>query len=253
METMTAPAIATGLLSHSRVGRFTASMLGELMTEPRTLTAEQKARKAAGIPVFGETAKKAIAMKAWERLAGVTNTGPLTRATERGNDLEAVAFSLLNQYWRPLTKSYANDGFLEYGDHAGATPDAYCDNGQATVDIKCPWNGEKLLLFADEVADDDHEALMGWDKNYYWQVMLQMLAAGTNTGYLVYFDDRVPMIDADVTDYMGLPFTQFNPERPGFSFVARKFTMKEGIKERVDAVIAAAVSEREAIISRRAA
>lgn len=240
METATAPAIATGLLSHSRVGRFTASNIGKLFT-------------AKGEISYGQDAKTLIAQKAWERLSGITNSGPLTRATDRGNELEAVAFSLLSQYWKPLTKNYANDGFLEYGDHAGATPDAYCENGQATVDIKCPWNGEKLLLFADEVADDDHDALLAWDKNYYWQVMLQMLAAGTNTGYLVYFDDRVQLIDADVTDYMGLPFTQFNPTRPGFSFVARKFTMKEGIKERVDAVIAAAVSEREAIISRWAA
>lgn len=250
---MEAPTIITGKLAATRVGRFTASNIGKLFTEPRTLSAEQKARKAAGIPVFGDTATELIAQKAWERMAGITNSGPLTRATDRGNDLEAVAFSLLSRDWQPLSKNYANDGFLEYGEDAGATPDAYLDNGKATVDIKCPWNGEKLLLFSDEVADDDHDALLAWDKNYYWQVMLQMLAAGTDTGYLVYFDDRLPLVRADVSDYIGLPYTQFNVERPGYAFVARKFHMREGIKEKVDKVIAAAVFERDLMIGRKAA
>lgn len=250
---METPTITTGKLAATRVGRFTASNIGALFTEPRSLTAEQKTRKAAGIPVFGDTAMNLIAQKAWEVMANRTNDGPMTRATDRGNDLEAVAFSLLSRDWQPLTKNYANDGFLEYGQNAGATPDAYLDNGKATVDIKCPWNGEKLLQFAEEVEDDDHDALLAWDKTYYWQVMVQMLAAGTDTGYLVYFDDRLPLKEADVSDFIGLPYTQFDPQRPGYAFVARKFNMKKGIKERVDWVLGAAVFERDLMISRRRA
>ena len=61
--------------------------------------------QAAGVPVFGDTATELIAQKAWERMAGITNNGPLTRATDRGNDLEAVvAFSLLSRDWQPPSK-----------------------------------------------------------------------------------------------------------------------------------------------------
>lgn len=237
--------IESGLLSQTRVGRFTASNIADLLTQPRTLTAEQKARKAEGVPVFGSTAMSLIAEKAWERLAGQWNAGPMSRATERGSELEAVAFALLDKHWKPMQKSYVDGGFMPYGDNSGATPDALTENGSETVDIKCPWNGNKLLAFA-MVSDMDLDALMAWDKTYYWQIQMQMLAAGAEAGWLIYFDDRLTVLDLDDEDranFMDDPITQFNPVRPGFCYVARRFPLQKDAKLIIDRVLAAAEAQ----------
>lgn len=246
MEALKTPTINTGLLSAARAGRFTASEIHKLMSTPRQ-TKEIKERIAAGEVIFGETAKSYIAEKAWEILSAGRNSAPLGRAAERGNDMESVAFELLVRHWTPLAKVYVDDGFLPYGDCAGATPDAFAHNGKADVDIKVPWVGGKLLEFARDVKDDAPETLKDFSPEYFWQKQLQTMATGGDAGYLAYFDDRWINTKADVSDFTGLPYTQFKGD--GFAFVARRIPLMPESVVAIDRVLAAAKEERDRLVT----
>jgi len=197
----------------TRGGRFTASVIGKLFTEPRTLTAQHvreycyllpdtpvtartfKAElkvkiEEAGIVLFGDTALACIASKAAERLSCRTDNSATTRSMERGTLLEYGARILLSKYWKEI------DGisWQGYGENSGATPDGLVEKGTETLDIKCPESFGDLVLFEDAVPDGDFEALESWNKGYAWQIMMQAKASGTKHAWLVYFTDRWPRI-----------------------------------------------------------
>ena len=238
MSTTTAPVQANeGAWLQARIGRITASEIGDLFTEPRSMTAAQKDAKAKGQPVFGETAKALITTKACERLYGVAEHHVLTRSMERGQNLEPIAKILLSQHWKEIDDAT----FLAYGENAGATPDGYVMKGGATLDIKCPEAFGDVIRFGQEVEDGDFEALKKWNKGYAYQIMMQAKCAGVKVAYLVYFTDRLPMVKVETDEV--LEQTGYMMETPGFAFTARRFLLTDELSQQIDLYLQAAEVE----------
>lgn len=279
MSTLTAPQQSdTAAWEATRIGRFTASEVGKLFAEPRTLTAQhvreycyllpdtkptaktfktelrEKIREA-GITLFGDTALGLIASKAGERLTGHPKAFASTRSMDRGTMLEHAARHLLSRYWRPIDQVT----FQAYGDNAGATPDGLTDGGQSTVDIKCPESFGDVILFDDAITEGDFDALESWNKNYAWQIMMQAKCAGTRYAWLVYFTDRLPLRKINdiertevqaILDYVGERMSEENQfpktytyASDGFHFAAKRFELIEERSARIDAVLKAAEDE----------
>lgn len=209
----------------SRGGRFTASTIGQLMAEPRTIAphvieqyahlvpADQawkelksgprkgqtvrpdnfnalvrEAMREHGIVLFGDIARKLIASKAGERARNVYEYSADTPSTRRGTILEHAARILLSKYWQQVDGS----AWTPLDDNSGATPDGNVKRGTETLDFKCPEAFADVLLF-DELPDGDFDALEDWDKGYAWQIMTQAKAFGVKWANLVYFTDRLPI------------------------------------------------------------
>ena len=165
----------------TRIGRFTASRFGALMTQPRS-----KAAREAG--AFGAEGTGYIFAKAIERLTGVPmDDAGSTPVMRRGLLLEPAALHILSTAWKPCEACT----WQAYGDNLGSTPDALVEAGHATMDLKCPGNPADVVRFADEVVDGDFDTLLAWDSTYAWQVMVQALTCGCDTAHLVYFTDRL--------------------------------------------------------------
>ena len=245
----------------ARAGRFTSSIIGKLMSAPRSISdadiekyrhlvtdmepwTETKSGvnkgqlrktpgyndrlKAAmednGVVLFGDTALSVIRKKAHERLSGRPEPEFYTFATQRGNDLEEVARELVSTHWQKIYVTGAErNQFVPWGDWGGCTIDGLADEGEATLDIKCPQDTGKIIGYATSVSDGDNEALKAWDSDYYWQIQDQMRVMGLKRGYLVYFDDRWALYKHDVSKYLDLDFVQFAPEDQGFAYIVRSF------------------------------
>lgn len=214
----------------ARVGRFTASVFGELIQEDSN---RLKKKVCVGDVVFGGAAITLIQKVAMQRITGLEDQGPNSKQTERGEMLEEVALAVLNRCWKPVSRC----AFIEAGEYAGASPDFVTDEGEATGDIKCPWNAEKFMEFV-AIEDDDHDALMAYDKGYYWQIMMQAWCAGVSTCYLALFDDRQPLLDID-SEWL-VQETGYSIGSGKCAWVVRKFTLTDEIKARISRTLVAA-------------
>lgn len=250
----------TSLWHDERAGKFTASTIGKLMTQPR-MTKEMQARADAGEVFFGDGARQLIATKACERMGDVSEQGPSTRSMDRGTVLEHAAVHLLGRKWKPIELAT----YMRLGDNSGATPDGLMEEGTATVDIKCPEALADLMRFDLDVQSDDFDSLEAWDKVYAWQVMTQAKAAGVTRAYLIYFTDRLPLhvlteeerasvqtiIDwhcEERSKNRDYPY-QYRFASNGFAFVAKWFTLTDELSARIDRTLAAAESELQLMIA----
>lgn len=212
----------------TRIGRFTASVIGKLMTPPKSMpfalaleahangvtcgiepysilksgprkgqqveskgfaSAMMEAMDEAGFIVFGDTALSLIASKAAERMGQRPAPQVRTKSMDRGSLLEHAARILLSRYWKPI------DGvsFQPYGENGGATPDGYIPSDESTWQVKCPEDPGDLMLFANAVPDGDFAALESWNKVYAWQVMMEAKASGCKYATFSLFTDRLPI------------------------------------------------------------
>lgn len=224
MSTMIAPVQAdTAAWEETRLGKFTASTIGKLMQEPKSLSPAfmvdhahlvtdmemftplksgprkgelrltpgfadklKDACAAAGIPMFGEGALQLIADKAMERLSGRPASQVTTRSMDRGTILEYGARILLSRYWKPIE----GITWQAYGENSGATPDGQVERGTESLDVKCKEATSELALFSRSVPDGDFDALESWNKLEAWQIMHQAKCCGMKYANLVYFTDR---------------------------------------------------------------
>lgn len=231
-----------------RVGRFTASTFGQLMTEPRS-----KAARDAG--ELSETAKTLVAAKAVERLTCVWIKTDETPIMKRGLLLEPGALHILSKEWMPIDMC----SWQPYGDNCGATPDGLVDQGRATMDLKCPGNAAEVVRFADEVVDGDFDSLLEWDRDYAWQIMVQALVCGVKTAHLVYFTDRLPVIRlsdeqrdeaqrvidhfAEQRSQESLYPWQYTLASSGYFYAAKSFTLTNDIEVRIKGALERAEAE----------
>lgn len=224
MSTMTAPVQTdTAAWEETRLGKFTASTIGKLMQEPKSLSVAfmvehahlvtdmqmftalksgprkgeprltpgfadklKEACQAQGVPMFGEGAMQLIADKAMERITGRPTAQVSTRSMDRGTILEYGAAILLSRYWKTIERIT----WQGYGDNSGATPDGQVERGTESLDIKCKEATSELALFNRSVPDGDFEALESWNKLEAWQIMHQAKCCGMKYANLVYFTDR---------------------------------------------------------------
>jgi hypothetical protein len=230
----------------TRLGKFTASEFGCLLSEPRS-----KADKEAG--KLSETAKALVAAKAIERVTGIPSHRTQTSSMRRGTVLEHAAKWILSQQWKPIHDCT----FQPLGKNSGATPDGLI--GDETLDIKCPEDPVDVFLFGTEVADGNFDELCKWDRNYAWQIMVQAKAAGSKYGNLLYFTDRLPVHplteeDRDMAQMIidkicelqnqdnEYPY-HYRFERNGFFYAVRRFELTQERSERIDRVLETAEIE----------
>ena len=148
-----------------RMGKFTASRFGDLMTNARKKD-----------EVLGATAVSYIYEKAAELL------------TEERKEIFGAALDWGNEY-EPICKAYYSElkgvtieemPFVLINEYSGASPDGMVDG--ELIEIKCPYNTSNHLKTAFE----------GYiDPKYMWQMQGQMLATGALACRFVSFDPRI--------------------------------------------------------------
>ena len=148
-----------------RMGKFTASRFGELMTNSRKKD-----------EVFGQTAISYIYEKAAEILTGERKQ-LFGAALDWGNENEPIC----KAYYSELNGVTIEEmGFTLINDYSGASPDGMVDG--ELIEIKCPYNTANHLKTAFEGY---------YDPKYVWQMQGQMLATGALACRFLSFDPRI--------------------------------------------------------------
>lgn len=159
----------------NRKGKFTASEIWKLFTEPRT-----KADKEAG--VLSQTAEGYVLEKAVEIATGFRPKFT-SKEMEHGIINEPAGFSAFLDHIDLQGWEYCPNEFYSIDENSGASPDGVCrqdDKIIAVVDIKCP---QPLTFFGLRSQGDALEV----EAKYFYQLQMQMLATGASVGYLVYY------------------------------------------------------------------
>lgn len=168
-----------------RIGRFTASAIGHLFTEPRSNKA-----KAAG--ELSQGAKKYIAKVVTERRHGKPVVKPLEHvaAIAYGNIYEKEAVEWYEAYHEIETQQA---GFFAGGEWLGASPDRLIGNN-GVLEIKCCYektvHTERIALWLDtqEEGGTGNDFLLKYDKLYYYQVQFQMYCTQRKWAHWVSYD-----------------------------------------------------------------
>lgn len=158
-----------------RLGKFTASEIWKLMTDPRSKS-----------ETMSQTAKTYVLEKVSERLTGQPCRVVDTKATEWGEFYEGEAraiFELLTG------KNVQQVGFFPLGEDAGGSPDGLIEGEKSGIEIKCPYNSANHI---DHMLIEDEEMLKSDFKEYYWQCQMNMACTGCSSWWFVSYDPRMP-------------------------------------------------------------
>jgi hypothetical protein len=162
----------------ARCGKFTASEIYKLMTEPRN-----KADKEAG--KFSQGAMTYIKTKVAEELTGLVHQDSNAYPLVYGQDMEVNA----KEYLREV-KGYdiKEVGFVAFTDHAGGSPDGHIGEDEV-LEIKCPFNSANHVEYLMMKTPED---LYDFKPEYYYQIQANVLFAKRKQGRFVSFDPRMP-------------------------------------------------------------
>jgi hypothetical protein len=159
-----------------RIGRFTASEIHKLMTEPRSKAAKENGE-------LSETAKNYIMVKVAETLSGRKNPDSYAYPIVYGKETEPEAI----EYFIERTGfNYEKIGFIAFSDHAGGSPDGLV-NGNEILEIKCPWS---IATQVDYLMLTDQYDLKRMFPEYYWQCQANLLFTDTKLCHFVTYDPR---------------------------------------------------------------
>ncbi len=127
-----------------RLGKFTASRLGNLMVKGRAKDA-----------IWGESAMSYIYEKIAEKMTGIPHYIAETRAMEWGNDHEAEAIAHYNEITgndaMPMGKT-----FIIFSELCGGSPDGFVDE-DGIVEAKCPYNSANhIRTFIEQQIKKEH-------------------------------------------------------------------------------------------------
>lgn len=163
-----------------RAGRFTASEMWKLLTEPRS-----KADKEAG--KWSGKALTYIKTKVAEDLTGLVQQTSEAMPIVRGIEMEEEA---RNFYREQFGEEITFAGFKAYTDHAGGSPDGYIGTA-AIAEIKCPWNSTNQIeyLLLKKPVD-----LYDFKPEYYIQIQTNLLATEREIGKFIAYDPRFQTI-----------------------------------------------------------
>lgn len=159
----------TDLWDKDRLGKFTASEIYKLMTDPKSKS-----------DIFSETAWTYICSKVSETLTGyalVVNGEALVWGIEQENQAKKWFTTIKGMTIKEL-------GFVAYNEHSGGSPDGQVEDG--IIEIKCPWvttNHIKHIL--------DSENFRANFKQYYWQMQMNMMVTNNNKCYFISYDPRI--------------------------------------------------------------
>jgi len=148
-----------------RCGRFTASVIDELFTKPRS----KKDRESG---VLSDTAKKCVRRVAYERFSGTPRPNLLQdlRSIQHGHMYEPVAAKWYSDF---TGKTLSNLGFVSVGDYAGVSVDRIIEGGEGILEIKCPISYD---IHRDNLEIRSGEDLKKAHRAYWHQVQMQLWA-----------------------------------------------------------------------------
>lgn len=158
-----------------RVGKFTSSTIGDLMT---------KNRKGDD---FGAPGIKLIKEKRWERgLGRSVDTEQTSRITSWGQLMERW----VARHYLDFDAEFQSQTTLqhpEYGDFWCGSPDYLTSD--AVGDIKCPWNLRYFCGYVDAINNNSTEELReaGDGEKYYWQLVSNAIIAKKEYAELLVF------------------------------------------------------------------
>jgi hypothetical protein len=156
-----------------RIGKFTASRIDDLFSEPK-LKADKEAGK------LSDTAMKYV----YEKLSEIT-TGTVRKmdnwSLEWGNNWEPVAAGkILESFPDFVYLGKENPEFFPYSDFSGGSPDGHHNNGRVVDEIKCPENPAIHIAYC---MIENNEQLRKASKDYYHQIQMNMACVAKKFGY----------------------------------------------------------------------
>jgi|WetSurMetagenome_2_1015567.scaffolds.fasta_scaffold00103_76 hypothetical protein len=154
-----------------RIGKFTASIFGDLFMGKST----------AGY-------KKAIIKVAFERLTGESEEQYNNKWMQRGHDKEPFA---VENYELLTFNNCEPAGFYEYSDFVGASPDRKIAGQNGGCEFKCP----SFQVYLEYLEANNDPKFPKLPKDYYWQVHGQLLCTGWDfIDYMPYSSPKLKQI-----------------------------------------------------------
>lgn len=162
----------------ARCGKFTASEIYKLMTDPKS-----KADKEAGN--FSVGAMTYIKTKVAEELTNLVHQESNAYPLVYGQDMEVNAKEYLRQ-----VKGYeiTEVGFVPFTDHAGGSPDGHIGEDEV-LEIKCPFNSANHVEY---LTWEKPEDMFDVKPEYYYQIQSNLLFSKRTIGRFVSYDPRMP-------------------------------------------------------------
>jgi len=156
--------------AQERVGKIGGSGVFNLLTEP----IKKKDILAGNL---SETAKNYLNEKIAEIITGTIRTVN-TPATEWGDTYEPEAVERLKELYPNIIHfGNTNRRFFQLTNISGASPDCIEENEKLVFEIKCPENPK---VHVDFMQMDIPQDLLATDKEYYYQVQMNMLCFSFN-------------------------------------------------------------------------
>lgn len=162
----------------NRLGKFTASEIGKLLTSSKKKD-----------EIFGSTAISYIHKKFHERISGEQKELGALPSLEWGKSLENEAILHYEMMTGRKVQSFGgeNPQFFEFNEYSGGSPDGFADN-DILIEIKCPYNGE---TFVDYMQFKDPADLYYYNKEYYTQLQFNMICCNKDVAHWVAYDPRI--------------------------------------------------------------
>lgn len=158
----------------ARIGKFTASNFGDVMTSGRKKD-----------EVFSKKAMEIIYDKIAEKATGRSRQ-IFGDALEHGVENEPYAIAL---YEQSTGRKVSSVGFVPlkgYEEYSGGSPDGIIDEGKGIIEVKCPYNSAYHIwsVVNKGIRPKTHS-------KYYTQMQLNMLCTGAEYCDFISFDPRV--------------------------------------------------------------
>lgn len=197
--------IITDILKHSpqnshawdqmRLGKFTASQIHKLMSDPRSKADKEAGNLSAGALTY-------VIERAMEDITGLPAQEAFGRAIDHGNEFEEEALLLLEEKLDlpALYKYEMKPPFALFNDHAGASADGLIHidyNGKIGIEMKCPYNSANhykhmQILQAEDSSDLAAEILKEIAPEYYYQILMGCLSYRASAWIFASYDPRMP-------------------------------------------------------------
>ena len=166
----------------ARIGKFTASNFGKLMSNPADKTAKWSKS-------LLNCVDKAVSQEYYNRYY----ERPDSASTRWGTNYE---FQAIQEFAKKANYLHRETGFVLHPTikDIGATPDAQIIENENSTDliiaeIKCPHNQSIHQKYVDKISNT--QTLKKSKSEYFWQIQGAIWITGAKHGYFVSFDPRI--------------------------------------------------------------
>ncbi|OFX18315.1 MAG: hypothetical protein A2033_00570 [Bacteroidetes bacterium GWA2_31_9] len=200
----------------ARIGKFTASNFGKIMSIPSNKNV-----------VFSKTALNTIEKAAAQLYYNDYFEKGDNEASTWGQDNEVKA---LNEFCKRTGFRFEDAGFIQSAEieDIGCTPDAYIldesTSEKLIAEVKCPFSSNNHKLYSRKISSK--ETLKEISPYYYWQTQGEMLVTGANNCYFISYDPRIK------TD-KNIHFVKIIKDEKAILFLQNKLKMAIEIRNKI--------------------